>query len=751
VQLLAGKSSSTCAACSLRGTANGGARSPSSRGMRLRLPFDMMQLVFKNIEETISKGALSEVEHAVIDELAKKSQWLAVAAGMGALPDALRPSHGHEGHVAESAVFVEETCCPVELAVKSYDGQVMQLQVEADDHIPLTEHAACEMLGVEALPEDLPFRSYPSRSSPTDHIQKPAVTFDALADAQVASVDNNALVDPAVDASPEAQDLMEKMVKIFKQLDADDSGCIAREELRAALEAVGLSAARTLKLLKAADADGSGEINLEEWRRVVGAGGNKEMRQSLAKLLEKSESEGGIFQSEKKKVQQDFLMLHPDAPFRITWDMTMAFCLIYVALVSPFTIAFGPGFSISTANTVEVIEAVLDCGFMIDVFLNFRTGVFESDGTLTIAWRQVGWHYLRTWFFIDFVSSVPFDRVLPMDTQFMKLAKIGKIARVFKAIKPSGGPMTRMTEQYHDAASSFAQRCIRRSGILVSTSLLSHWLACAMRLSGDGYLINYQDVYGNVGKEYLASLYWSMTTLTTVGYGDILPYSDMERMTAMFAMVVGGTFYGYVIGTIGIVVATRDLNKAAYFDRMDLVSAWIDYHKFPRELRVEIRRYFQEYLALKSAVSEAQIYDDLSPQLREDVCKYLIKDEVIHNPLFDGLPISTIVRIQNILHRVKCEDGHKITTAGESGSSMFMIISGAVQKEGASEPVILGHGDSFGEELLFGLCEQYAYSTTPLGDVSMYMIVEEEFQNCFRMMPDVLERMKQNYLADCPS
>jgi len=211
---------------------------------------------------------------------------------------------------------------------------------------------------------------------------------------------------------------------------------------------------------------------------------------------------------------------------------------------------------------------------------------------------------------------------------------------------------------------------------------------------------------------------------------------------------VGGGFYGYVIGIISVVVSTRDLNQAAYYDRMDLVSAWIDYHKFPRGLRVEIRRHFHEYLAAKSAVSESQIYDDLSPQLREDVCKYLIKDEVIHNPLFDGLPISTIVRIQNILHSVKFRDGHKITSKGESGSSMFMIISGRVRKEGDSETMELSHGDSFGEELLFGLCEQYQYTTTSVGNTHIYIIVEEEFQNTFRMMPDVVEGMKANFLAD---
>jgi len=354
---------------------------------------------------------------------------------------------------------------------------------------------------------------------------------------------------------------------------------------------------------------------------------------------------------------------------------------------------------------------------------------------------------------LDFLSSVPLDRFMNVDSQFLKICKIGKICRVFHGLKlGKNATYQGLLDAFYDVTSSFFQRCIRRSGIIVSTVLISHWLACAMKMSGEGYLEDYQDVAGDIGKEYVSALYWSMTTLTTVGYGDITPGSDTERACAMLAMVIGGGFYGYVIGTISAVVATRDLNEAAYYDRMDLVSAWIDHHDFPKLLRTTIRRYFRDHLAKKSAAGEAEIYDDLSPSLREDVCKYLIKDEVIHNPVFDGLPISTIVRMQKILHTVTWDEGRSICQAGESGSTMYMIISGKVSKQmpGCLPNVhenILGHGDSFGEELIFGLTEKYLYTTMPLAETTMYMILEEDFHDCFRMMPDVREQMRNNYLS----
>ena len=61
------------------------------------------------------------------------------------------------------------------------------------------------------------------------------------------------------------------------------------------------------------------------------------------------------------------------------------------------------------------------------------------------------------------------------------------------------------------------------------------------------------DVYGqNLGtgtdgfNHYIASIYWSMTTTTTVGYGDILPVTDAERMFVTVVMLVGIIVLGYV-------------------------------------------------------------------------------------------------------------------------------------------------------------------------------------------------------------
>ena len=48
----------------------------------------------------------------------------------------------------------------------------------------------------------------------------------------------------------------------------------------------------------------------------------------------------------------------------------------------------------------------------------------------------------------------------------------------------------------------------------------------------------------------LNSIYWVVTTITTVGYGDITPTHDVTKILAMFLMVIGVAVMGYVNGVI---------------------------------------------------------------------------------------------------------------------------------------------------------------------------------------------------------
>ena len=55
----------------------------------------------------------------------------------------------------------------------------------------------------------------------------------------------------------------------------------------------------------------------------------------------------------------------------------------------------------------------------------------------------------------------------------------------------------------------------------------------------------------SASRQYTFSIYWAFTTLTTVGYGDITPTNDAERMYTVGALLVTALISGYIISNIG--------------------------------------------------------------------------------------------------------------------------------------------------------------------------------------------------------
>ena len=92
-----------------------------------------------------------------------------------------------------------------------------------------------------------------------------------------------------------------------------------------------------------------------------------------------------------------------------------------------------------------------------------------------------------------------------------------------------------------------------------------------------------------LGPRYLAAVYWAVMTMSSVGYGDVLPKTDGERLFAFFAMVIGGAGYGFIIGSLASVVSDVDAHTRVYNERMETILAYMSQRGFPRPLQRKVR------------------------------------------------------------------------------------------------------------------------------------------------------------------
>ena len=79
----------------------------------------------------------------------------------------------------------------------------------------------------------------------------------------------------------------------------------------------------------------------------------------------------------------------------------------------------------------------------------------------------------------------------------------------------------------------------------------------------------------------LDALWWTVATVTTVGYGDILPVTDVGRIMGLFYMVFGISILGVLLSTLGTRFYRRRIEKdeqdftiiqKKFFDRMETLE-----------------------------------------------------------------------------------------------------------------------------------------------------------------------------------
>jgi hypothetical protein len=81
---------------------------------------------------------------------------------------------------------------------------------------------------------------------------------------------------------------------------------------------------------------------------------------------------------------------------------------------------------------------------------------------------------------------------------------------------------------------------------------------------GDFKTNGHNYTYDSVRKQYIDATYWAIVTMSSDGYGDLLPVTTSERKITIFIIVLGAFLYAYIIGSFSTIMSHLDFDKARY-------------------------------------------------------------------------------------------------------------------------------------------------------------------------------------------
>jgi hypothetical protein len=114
-------------------------------------------------------------------------------------------------------------------------------------------------------------------------------------------------------------------------------------------------------------------------------------------------------------------------------------------------------------------------------------------------------------------------------------------------------------------------------------------------------------------------MYWAMSTMATVGYGDVTPIQVPEKLVAMVGMLVGVTVFAYMMSTMSILLSTFNSQGLRVSERHRQLDIFCRTHKIPSALAIKLGQYYDYVISRQIHPDDLELVAGLSGCLRQQV------------------------------------------------------------------------------------------------------------------------------------
>ncbi|CDQ87461.1 unnamed protein product [Oncorhynchus mykiss] len=430
--------------------------------------------------------------------------------------------------------------------------------------------------------------------------------------------------------------------------------------------------------------------------------------------------------------------------FLFYWDIVMLLLMMCNLVILPWGITF-----FEDQKTLPWISfnVISDTCFLVDLVLNFRTGVLEGDDQIILDPKVIRMRYLKTWFVVDFISSIPMDYIfliVDLEAQMeasdvyrtaraLRIVRFTKILSLLRLLRLSR--FIRYIHQWEEDKAIYLNAVYLHTHIVKSLSqrfththtifhmtydlasavvrivnligmmlLLCHWDGCMQFMvpmlqdfPPDCWVTKNNMVNSTWHLQYSYALFMAMSHMLCIGYGAQAPEGMTDVWLTIMSMIVGATCYAMFLGHAANLVQSIDASRRQYQDKYKQVEQYMSFHKLPADVRQRIHEYYEIRFQGKM-FDEDSILGELSDPLKEEIVSFNCRGLVANMPLFANTDPHFVTVILTKLRFEVFQPNDFIIREGTLGRKMYFVQHGCVTvlPRGKKE-IQLSDGAYFGE------------------------------------------------------
>ena len=423
-------------------------------------------------------------------------------------------------------------------------------------------------------------------------------------------------------------------------------------------------------------------------------------------------------------------MFKQDNRTRLLWEIFILLITIFMLITIPFSVVFISGIK----NAYLPLELFFTIVFLIDILFHFNTAVTVKR-ILVADKSRVASYYFYGWFWIDILSALPFyllsgylfPQAGPAVLIYFRLIRLLKVFRAFQTLKKT------------KSSSHFNPNMIRMALLVFWILITAHFVACGW------VFLEGKNTGMDNATQYIRALYWTITTLTTIGYGDITPVERVQIIYTMFVQIIGAGLYGFIIGNIASLIANIDIARAQHREKIEKINTFMQYRNIPSNLQKRVNDYYSYLWETRRGYDESSVLQDLPVSLKTNVSIFLNRDMIEKVPIFKGADDAMLKDIILNLEPIVFTPGDYVVKKGEIGFDMYFISRGSVDVVSEDENIVyatLTSGQFFGEiALLLSASRTATIKTREYCD--LYRLNKETFDRVLERYPEFAVKIKE--------
>nr|CAA65254.1 potassium channel [Solanum lycopersicum] len=373
-----------------------------------------------------------------------------------------------------------------------------------------------------------------------------------------------------------------------------------------------------------------------------------------------------------------FIISPYDRQYRL-WETFLVVLVVYTAWVSPFEF----GFLGKPAGPLAKTDNVVNGFFAIDIILTFFVAFLDRTTYLLVdEHKKIAWKYMSTWFLFDVISTIPSELAVKISPKPLRQYGLFNMLRLWRLRRVSA-LFARLEKDRN-----FNYFWVRCAKLVCVTLFAVHCAGCFYYLIAVHYPDPKRTWIGvamddflnqSLWIRYVTSIYWSITTLTTVGYGDLHPENTREMIFDIFYMLFNLGLTAYLIGNMTNLVVHGTSRTRKFRDTIQAASSFAQRNQLPARLQDQMLAHLcLKFRTDSEGLQQQETLESLPKAIRSSVSHFLFYSLVDKVYLFRGVSNDLLFQLVSEMKAEYFPPKEDVILQNEAPTDFYILVTGAV-------------------------------------------------------------------------